>query len=144
MLFFNKTDPQQELLASQALKILNESVNIFNNTKNPDTFFERYNWAEKQADVLCKCTKVRFKGQQPIQIKQQLINKKQLAIHDMIDRFFNDVNLKASKVKKIESKKSKFINFITVLEDYYGLMNQENIDYANNLYENAINYFSKE
>lgn len=141
---FNKRDPQQEIMASQALKILNESVNIFNNTKNPDTFFDRYSWAERQADVLCKCTKVKFKGQQPIQIKQQLINKKQLAIHDMIDRFFDDVTLKASKVKKLDSKKSKFINFITVLEDYYSLMNQENIDYVNTLYENAMNYLSKE
>lgn len=139
---FNKSDPQQEIVASNALKILNESVNIFNNTKNPDTFFERYSWAERQADILCQCKKVKFKGQQPAQIKKMLENKKQFAIHDMIDRFFDDTELKASKVKRLDLKKSKFINFVTVLEDYYSLMNQENIDYVNTLYKNALNYLS--
>lgn len=141
---FNKRDIQQEMMASQALKILYECVDIFNNTKNPDIFFERYKLAWEQTEILCKCNKVKFKGHQPKQIQKQLIDKRQSAIHDMIERFFDETTLKASKVKKIDSKKKKFINFLAVLDDYFVLMNEDNIQYANTLYENAINYFSKE
>lgn len=139
---FNKRNPYDELMGEQYLKILKESVDIFNNTKNPDTFFQRYALAEQHANNLCKLKGAKFIGQQPKQIVKQLSDKKQAAIHDMIDRCFDDATYKASKVKKLDSKISKFASFITVLEEYYHLMSEENVQYVETLYANAISYLS--
>lgn len=127
-----------QLVAAQHLKILKESTNIINQTKNPDTFFQRYSLAEEQADKLCKLTGVRYTGQHPQQIKQHLSEKKQAAIHDMIDRYFEDTAQKASKLKTASGKLKKFSSFITVLEDYYYLMNVDNIQYTNTLFNNSV------
>lgn len=133
--FANKNN---QLVAAQRLKILKESANIINQTKNPDTFFQRYSLAEEQADKLCKLTGIRYTGQHPQQIKQHLLEKKQTAIHDMIDRYFSDTEQKASKLKTVSGKLKKFSTFINVLENYYYLMSDDNIQYANTLFNNSV------
>lgn len=135
---FSKGNPYGEYMAPQYLKILKESVDIFNVTKNPDTFFQRYALAEEHADNLCKLKGVKFTGQQPKEIKQQLHMKKQAAIHDMINRYYNDTVQKASKLKTSNAKIGKYAIFISTLEDYYYLMNEDNINYINKLYNNSI------
>lgn len=128
-----------KIMAPQYLKILKDSANIINTTKNPDTFFERYSLAEEYADKLCKLRGIKYTGDSPIQIKKQLSAQKQAAIRNMIDRFYSDTRLKMSSLKTPLAKQKRIINFITVLEDYYYLMNEENIQYINKLYETGLN-----
>lgn len=139
---YSKTFECDELMAPQYLKILQDSVNIFNNTKNPDTFFERYALAEEQAEKLCCLRNIKYTGQSPIDIKRQLIDKKQSAIYNMIDRYFDATEIKASKLKSVSKKIECFSMFITVLEEYYYFMNEENIQYAETLYNNAMSYIT--
>jgi len=127
------------IMAPQYLKILKDSANIINTTKKPDTFFERYALAEEYADKLCKLKGIKYTGDSPTQIKKQLANQKQAAIRKMVDRYYADTCLKMSKLKTQSAKQNKIINFITVLEDYFYLMNEENKRYVNKLYETGLN-----
>lgn len=126
-------------MAPQYLKILKDSANIVNTTKNPDTFFERYALAEEYADKLCMLKGVKYTGDSPTQIKKQLFNQKQVAIRKMVDKYYADICLKASRLKTLSARQNKIFDFITVLEDYFYLMNEDNKRYINKLYETGLN-----
>lgn len=137
-LFGQKKNPVNEMYAEQSLKIINDCANIVNKTKNPDIFFERWELMMQHVEALCFLTGVKFKGAPPQKLKQNLTNKKQAAIRDMIERYYIDIDSKARKLKTVSGKISKYASFITNLEDYFGLMSQENIDYVNALYDNSV------
>ena len=122
----------------QNLRIVEDCINIINRTTNPDTFFERYKLMELKIDELTAIQGPSYSGQSPIELKNQIITKKQAAIHDMIDRYFNDVSIKASVLKTAKGKMNRFHTFISVLENYYNQMDNSNIKYIESLYNSVI------
>lgn len=122
----------------QNLRIIQDCVNIVNNTKNPDTFFERYELMEKKIDELVAIQGPKYTGQSPTELKSQIVSKRQAAIHDMIDRYYNDVSIKASALKTAKGRMNRFHTFISTLESYYDKMDDANIKYAENLYNSII------
>ena len=137
--FFSKKG--NEMLTAQLLKIIQDCVRIVNSTKKPDTYFERYDLLEKTAGELSTLKGVKFKGEKPADLLQQIKNKKQDNIHDMIERYFEDVSLKAEYLKTVNAKRNKYYMFITTLEDYYSVMDNNNIEYTKTLYSNAISVY---
>ena len=136
-LFSSKRNPANEIIAANSLKIINDCASIVNTTKNPDIFFPRWELMEQHVEKLCHLKGVKFSGTPPLLLKKQLKEKKQAAIRNMIDRYYQDINAKARNIKTVSGKISRFSSFITNLEDYFELMSQENIDYVNQLYDNA-------
>ncbi|MST73431.1 DUF4236 domain-containing protein [Roseburia sp. MUC/MUC-530-WT-4D] len=122
----------------QNLRIIQDCVNIVNNTKNPDTFFERYELMEKKIDELVAIQGPKYTGQSPAKLKAQVVSKKQAAIHDMIDRYYTDVSVKASVLKTIKGRRNRFHSFISTLEEYYDQMDDANIKYVGDLYDTVI------
>lgn len=134
-LFYNK---QNQIIAQQYLKIIQDCTKIVNSTKNPDTYFERWALLENKIDKLIELKGIRYTGDSPKQMKLQIISKKRQNIHDMIKRYYDDTVKKADKVKTPNAKRNKFHSFISTLETYYSLMDDEHIQYINKLYNNAI------
>ena len=122
----------------QNLRIIKDCTNIINSTANPDTFFERYDLMVTKIDELIAIQGPKYTGQSPLELKEQVISKKQAAIHDMIGRYFNDVSAKASTLKTDKGKSNRFQAFISSLEDYYDQMEESTIKYAKDLYNSAI------
>lgn len=127
----------------QNLRIIQDCVNIVNSTKNPDTFFERYELMEKKIDELIAIQGPKYTGQSPTELKTQVVSKKQAAIHDMIDRYYTDVSVKASALKTAKGRMNRFHTFMSTLEDYYDQMNDANIKYAEDLYNSVISDLSE-
>lgn len=127
----------------QNLRIIQDCVNIVNTTKNPDTFFERYELMEKKIDELVAIQGPKYTGQSPAELKAQVVSKKQAAIHDMIDRYYTDVSVKASVLKTAKGRMNRFRSFITTLEDYYNQMDDANIKYIGDLYDSVISDLSE-
>lgn len=133
-LFSNKNN---QLIASQHLKIVQDCVRIVNTTKKPDIFFERYSLLEQKLNALTQLSGVRYSGTSPRNMLKQIIDKKQAAIHDMVERYWNDVILKTQNLKTEKAKQNTYYTFITSLEPYYSKMDNSNVDYIKKLYESV-------
>lgn len=134
-LFSNKNN---QLVAEQDLKIIQDCVRIVNTTKKPNIFFERYKLMEEKLNELIHLHGLHYSGMSPKKMLSQTQTKKQAAIHDMIDRYYADVAFKAANLKTEKARQNQYSAFRSVLKLYYSEMNGENISYVENLYEIAI------
>ena len=139
--FLKNKRVENEINAKNILKIINDCKRIVNSTKNPDIYFERYSLLEEKARELCTIKHIHFTGTQPKKIVKIVAGSKQASIRAMIDRYFDDISIKARRLKTKKAKREKIYSFITTLEDHYGYMNEENVQYIQTLYNNAMQYF---
>lgn len=99
----NKASSEDEILAPQYLKHVEESVNIINSTTNPETFFNRYSFAMQRLTQLADMD-VRFSGKHPSVFLDEMKSKKQAAIQDLLKRIEN-------KAKELKTAKGR-LNYI--------------------------------
>lgn len=134
-LFSNKNN---QFIAAQDLKIVQDCVRMINSTKKPNIFFERYELMEQKLNNLVKLHGVHYSGTSPRNMLKQVRQKKQAAIYDMIARYFADISFKAASLKTEKAKQNTYNTFLSTLELYYSQMNTDNINYIKQLYENSI------
>lgn len=134
-LFSNKNN---QFVAAQELKIVQDCVRIINSTKKPNVFFERYDLMEQKLNHLIRLSGVHYSGTSPRKMLSQIQKKKQAAIHDMIERYHADISFKAASLKTEKAKQNTFNIFLSTLELYYSQMNPDNINYIKQLYDNSI------
>lgn len=135
-LFSNKNN---QFIAAQDLKIVQDCVHIINSTKKPNIFFERYDLMEQKLNNLIHLSGVHYSGTSPRQMLKQVTKKKQAAIHDMIDRYFNDISFKAASLKTEKAKQNTYNTFLSTLELFFPQMDANNITYIKQLYEKVSN-----
>lgn len=113
----------------ESLKVIQESMNLCNATKNPEVFFKRYDIVEQQLEVLSKLEKfVRFNGDHPSLKLSEVRCIKQAEIAKMIERVWEDTLDKASKLKTEKGKASKINAFRDEMDKYSNFMNDSNIE----------------
>lgn len=142
MFFFFKSQKQKEakFMASQWIKQVNESANLVNNTKNPDTFFSRYEFMiEKVNDLISIQKYLKFKGDKPTDMLRQINDKKINTINDFIDRYYSDILEQINKLKTDKAKQKRIDKFYSSLVPYFDQMEKENIDKIDKLNLNFKN-----
>jgi len=131
---------EDEMLAPQYLKQVEESFDIINNTADPKTFFKRYIFAIDKLSELSKMEgKISFIGQLPSELKRVMIEKKQAAIMGMIDRAVEKTKEKLSSLKTEKGKINNIERFRTQFEPFEEEMLPSTLDYLNNVYTELSN-----
>ncbi|MCR4646246.1 MAG: hypothetical protein K5695_12700 [Oscillospiraceae bacterium] len=127
---YTKTEAQ--FLAPQLLKQVRESVNLINSTTNPDVFFERYGFAIYRLKELAKMERhVKLSGDRPSVFLVTMRQKKQSAIHNLIDRIYDKADQKLTATKTDKSKLSNIEKIEKQLELYFDQMDKSTINYLN-------------
>lgn len=131
---------KEELLAPQYLKQIKESIEIINNTAEPKTFFNRYIFVIDRLSELSEMeSKISFTGQLPSKFKFVMIEKKQAAIIDMIDRAVQKTKEKLLSLKTEKGKMNNINKFRTQFELFEEEMLPSTLDYLNNVYTELSN-----
>lgn len=132
--FKSKKQKEAEFMAPQYLKQVNESAHLVNTTKNPETFFSRYEFMIKKVKDLIEIQKyLKFKGDKPTDLLKQINDKRIHTINDFIDRFYDDTLKQINKLKTEKAKQKRIDNFYLSLSPYFSQMEKENIDKINKL-----------
>jgi len=139
----SKKRREAEFMAPQWLKQVQESIDIINSTKNPDTFFFRYDFLIETVNKLIDIEKyLKFKGDTPSQLMKQIKSKKVYTINDFIDRYYNDLLYQINKLTTTKAKERRINNFYQSLSVYFDHMELENINKVKMLDESLKNMFS--
>jgi hypothetical protein len=126
------------------LKIVYDSIELVNHTANPDVFFLRFELLEENLYTLSLFEPyIEFKNEKPSDRLHTIQSMKQDAIHDFLTRYFGDAKKQADKLKTDKGKLNKYERFYQNLQQYYELMESENIEYAETSYKSAIDAIKK-
>ncbi len=118
----------------------NDSVNIASTTKKPDVFFERYDFALQRIIAVIYMRKyVKVKMNSPEKSANELIDRKQEFIRDLISRRAEVLKEKLTKLKTPASKKKNIAKFEEEFIPYHTEMSQENIDYI----KRTVDYYMR-
>lgn len=129
LFFKSKKRKEAEFMAPQWLKQVEESVNLVNNTKNPDVFFSRYDFLIETLKKLVDIEKyLKFTGDKPSDILRSIKDKKVNTINDFIDRFYKDILVQINKLKTEKAKQKRINNFNELLEPFVDKMEKTNIN----------------
>lgn len=116
--------------AQNSLRIVNDCIKIISETKNPDVFFSRYNLLiEHTENLLALQHFVSFSGPSLSSAYVEVINNKQIAIKDFLNRYWADTLSKITNLKTEPAKIKRIQTFYDSLEKYKHEMNEENIDF---------------
>lgn len=133
-------EKMKQYSAANSLRICKESIKIVYETTNPDTFFSRYDIILKEtANIETFSDRFNFGDTSPQAMRQEVVNGKQKYIRDMIDRYWNETYAKAQTLKTDNGKKNRYQKFYDALEQYKDEMNDDNVRYYNQKYQDAIN-----
>ncbi len=109
------------MTAENKLKIVQDCINLVNNTKNPDVFFSRYDMLIEELSALSRMEgRIKFLGQSPSVALQDFLSRKQYTFSDFINRYYKNVeekinNLTTEKAKQNNAK--KFYDSLVVYRD---------------------------
>nr|DAW70647.1 MAG TPA: cell envelope integrity inner membrane protein [Caudoviricetes sp.] len=141
-LILSKSQLQEnaEMRAEQSIKIVQDCVNLINNTANPDVYFKRYEMLKHHMHILERLEPyVKFFGELPSVSLNKMNKDEQISIKCFIDRYYDSVGMKVGKLRTEDAKLNHIQRFHDKLEEHFGIMNQENINYVNDLYNTAFN-----
>ena len=112
----------------------NDSVNLIGTTKNPEVFFDRYDYAVTRIIGLIYMQKyVKIEGSDLSEAAEKLIDSKQELVKQLIERRATALNLKLLQLKTVKSKINNIQKFEDEFISYHCEMSQENIDYINRI-----------
>ena len=124
----------------QSLKIIQDSLRLCNTTKKPDVFFNRWELLIHHMKTLAELEKyVSFSGDSPNTALLDFESKKYKEINNMIDRVYEEYQLKISSLKTNSAKRKNIESFKYDLDCYSHLMSQDNIAKYTLLYNNLLN-----
>ncbi len=123
-------------ICQQKLKILNDSANLVNTTKNPQVFFERYDLLYKTAEELIPYEDyVNFSGSTPTQLIEQFDTQRDAAIMKLIDRAYETATQKASEMKTEKGRHNQFVKMFESFSLYEDELSDEAKQYLSFLKE---------
>lgn len=126
------------LSLNRELEILNDCAKLIETTKNPKTFFNRYELYMDKLSLLADAESsnlVKVTGESFVK-KYIKMNKKEQRIHSInnfIDRMWNDTLNKVNTLKTDKGKQNKITLFFKTLSEYENLMPPECIEYYKSL-----------
>lgn len=129
---FNKKKSINPLTAKEAenaIRILQESSEILQNTTNPDIFFSRIKVFHKAINTLDVLSKEVPLTVNPEEMQTAFEKDKQEMIYDFIIRAYNKVWEEANQMKTEQGKKRKFQKFFDDIEPYTPYMDERNQRY---------------
>ena len=130
---------EAEFYAKQFLKHCYESTNLVNNTKNPEVFFERYDFLIKETENLSKLEVfLHFTGKKPSETLIYLKQQKEKETNTMIERACEDLGKKLNTLKTTKGKINAINKLFDIFRIYSDKMTQSNIDLCNSYYNTFI------
>ncbi|MBQ9346447.1 MAG: DUF4236 domain-containing protein [Oscillibacter sp.] len=115
---------------NRQLQIFDESVKIFMETTNPDTFFGRYSDAFRAASEMNTITDAPLvHGETAGDALEALENQRGDAVTAFLNRYHDAVQAKAEALKTDRGKNNQYKRFRESLEPYFDQMTQDNINY---------------
>lgn len=123
-----------ESMAQRDLEIIQDCIRLIGDTKNPDTFFSRFDLLVEKADHLRLFEDYISFTASPSLAFGEVWADQQEAIKRFLIRYFCDVFDKAEAAKTDKGKLSKYQKFYDSLQPYYHKMNADNIDYIETKY----------
>lgn len=125
--------------SSNMLRIVSDSANLVNTTKNPKVFFERYNLLINKLENLSKLEKFNcFAGKSPSSNLKEILNKREITINDFLNRYCEDTLNKIHSLKTVSSKRKKVDIFFNSIKKYEKFMTDNNIQTYQFLYEKLL------
>lgn len=136
--YSRKTHPRiTDPAVAQQLQIFDESIKLFMETNNPETFFGRYQDAERAASAMAQSTKATVvHGEPPQAAVEMLLRQKTEVTNLFLDRYAKEIRTKAFQLTR--GRKQKVESFKLITSEYEYFMTQESIRYRNRLYEDMV------
>lgn len=136
--FMTKPIPKIDYVQfNRQLQIFNESLNLMMSTSNPETFFGRYNDAERAALAMANLTTEPLAHEQsPQDILEMLRNDRAMATNAFLDRMAAEIRQKAFSLTR--GRKQKLESFKLLTLDYEKEMLSESIAYRDQLYQKML------
>lgn len=133
---------EAEFYANQFLKHCYESADIVNHTKNPDVFFSRYDFLISETKNLVQLEKmISFTGTKPSRKLRELINMKEDQTNLMIQRAFDNLDIKINKLKTVKGKENAINKLYNEFLKFEGSMTARNKELVKIHYDTFINKF---
>jgi len=118
------------------LRIAKDCIKIIENTTKPDVFFERLSLMEEVSKDMVRFEKYfSVTNIKPSDALNEFYTNKQESIRQFLIRYFCAVFDKAEKLKTDKGKVNQYKKFYDSLQEYYEIMNEENIDYIETKYK---------
>lgn len=132
------------MMAPQYLRIINDCSRIISETKNPETFFNRY---DLLLETLSKFAEIEqyapFKGEKPSAELYRLSSQREKDTDDFIDRYAQDTRMKIYELSSQKGKANKAEAFKNIMSEFSDRMTEENKYHVMLAYEdmkiNAVN-----
>lgn len=125
---------EAEFLAPQLIDQVNESVDLINSTKNPETFFFRYDFLVKTLKKLVAMEKyVVLTAEKPSVALERVMLDRHHMIDALLERCFEDTLSKAIKLKTPIGRERRVESFALSLKPYMNQMEKVNIEKVNQL-----------
>lgn len=117
---------QEEMLAPQYLKIVDDCVRLVNNTKNPDVYFSRYDLLIEKLTLLSEMRFVKFSGDSPKRSLQKVLDIKERNCNDFIIRYYESLKTDILTAKRSDTRMRKATEFYAKMYGYYNYISMEN------------------
>lgn len=131
---------EAELMVPQWLKIVEDSAKLVNTTKNPETFFSRYDLMLDTAERLAYCERfVTFSGEPPSVFFIKAETSKPSNTKLFIDRFAQDTRIKMYNLSTKKGKENKAKAFYDTMTEFSDKMANESILYVDKVYGTLLN-----
>lgn len=122
---------------SRQLQIFDESIKLFMETKNPETFFGRYKDAERAANAMSAITNEPMVHGEPPQAAVEMLARQKTEVTNMfLDRYAKEIRTKAFELTRGRRKKIETFKLIT--SEYEKEMMIDSIVYRDKLYSEML------
>lgn len=143
--YTNKLEEYREcnpMTAESKLKIVQDCINLVNNTKNPDVFFPRYDRLIEELTSLSKMEgRISFSRQLPSAALQDFLSRKQYTFNDFINRYYQSVEDKIIVLTTDKAKENNANNFYKNLIKYRDAMPLPCLDLVEEKYSQLQDLF---
>lgn len=133
--------PDKRMAAMQAensIRILKDTGNILQKTKDPEVFFSRWALWEKQAIMLKYLSSVVSFNISPDRLLSVMSRDKQSVIFMLAVRCFHAADQKAEQLKTEKGKQNQYKKFYDSFQPYHRQMSKSNILYVEYQYRSHV------
>lgn len=124
---------------NNTLKIIQDCVELVNNTVNPDVFFKRYKLLKEKAYHLKKFEPyVKFSGVLPTESFQNVLDMEPASTHAFIQRYAASIKKQADSLKTEKGKIKKYQLFYDSLTPFFDQVSQDDISYIEEKYREFL------
>ncbi|MGO1044500.1 DUF4236 domain-containing protein [Clostridioides difficile] len=125
--------------AQQLLKIINDCANMVNATKDPKTFFNRYDMLlDKSYALVAIEDNLNFSGQSPSQMLDSIIAKRTDTVNDFLTRYYEEMSSKLRGLKTEKARMNNAYKFSSLAMDYKEHLNNDNKTKLGQLYKQLL------